>query len=183
MMERLTIRLGDGTAIMKSRGLFNSLGVELLAAYEDTGVTPGEVTAAKMALMGKSVAEIKEFDGLTINRLRELAKADKGGRLVVLPCKVGDTVFVTGTTRTVQATIDEAYLDDAQGVEYLVSFECTEDCDGCPFNDWKQDYSGEYSCDGEWGQASIRGADIGKTVFLTREGAEAALKEAAHDEP
>ena len=27
------------------------------------------------------------------NRLRELAEADKDGRVVVLPCKVGDTVY------------------------------------------------------------------------------------------
>ena len=29
-----------------------------------------------------------------IDRLRELAEADKAGRLVVLPCKVGDTVYM-----------------------------------------------------------------------------------------
>ena len=28
-----------------------------------------------------------------VARLRELAEADKDGRLVVLPCKVGDTVY------------------------------------------------------------------------------------------
>lgn len=31
-----------------------------------------------------------------VARLRELAEADKDGRLVVLPCKVGDTLWVTG---------------------------------------------------------------------------------------
>lgn len=34
-----------------------------------------------------------------IDRLRELAEADKAGRLVVLPCKVGDTVWITGSVR------------------------------------------------------------------------------------
>ena len=31
--------------------------------------------------------------GLPIDRLRELAQADREGRCVVLPCKVGDTVY------------------------------------------------------------------------------------------
>lgn len=30
---------------------------------------------------------------ISTDRLRELAEADKDGRLVVLPCKVGDTVY------------------------------------------------------------------------------------------
>lgn len=61
--------------------------VERLAAYEDTGLTPEEVTAAKVALMGKTLAEITEFEGVPLVGLRELAEADKGGRCVVLPCK------------------------------------------------------------------------------------------------
>lgn len=61
--------------------------VERLAAYEDTGLTPEEVTAAKVALMGKTLAEITEFEGVPLAHLRELAEADKGGRCVVLPCK------------------------------------------------------------------------------------------------
>lgn len=67
--------------------------IERLAAYEDTGLTPEEVTAVKLALMGKTLAEITEFEGVPLARLRELAEADKAGRCVVLPCKVGDTVW------------------------------------------------------------------------------------------
>ena len=32
--------------------------------------------------------------GITTARLRELADAERDGRVVVLPCKVGDTVFI-----------------------------------------------------------------------------------------
>ena len=32
--------------------------------------------------------------GVEPSRLRELAEADKDGRVVVLPCKVGDTVYI-----------------------------------------------------------------------------------------
>ena len=99
--------------------------------------------------------------GIDIERMKELARADRAGRLVVLPCKVGDTVWVNGTKLTVQVTIDEAYFDDDQkGLQYLVSFDCG------------------LNCDGEWGQASIMGADFGKTIFLTREEAEEALRRA-----
>ena len=37
--------------------------------------------------MGKTLAEITEFEGVPLARLRELAEADKDGRCVVLPCK------------------------------------------------------------------------------------------------
>ena len=70
-----------------------------LAAYEDTGMTPESVEALKLSMMGKAIAEIKEFNGLPVDRLRELAEADKDGRCVVLPCKVGDTVYLIVTKR------------------------------------------------------------------------------------
>lgn len=38
--------------------------VNLLGAYEDTGLMPEEVEALKLSMMGKTVAEIKEFEGL-----------------------------------------------------------------------------------------------------------------------
>lgn len=40
----------------------------------------------------KAYEDIAELFG-GIDRLRELAEADKDGRVVVPPCKVGDTVF------------------------------------------------------------------------------------------
>lgn len=71
----------------------------MVARYEDTGMTPESVEALKLSMMGKAIAEIKEFNGLPVDRLRELAEADKDGRLVVLPCKVGDTVYLIVTKR------------------------------------------------------------------------------------
>lgn len=58
---------------------------EKLKAYEDTGLTP------------KLAQETAEFaiwiyeNG--IEKIKEWVKADKAGRLMVLPCKVGDTVY------------------------------------------------------------------------------------------
>lgn len=63
---------------------------EQLKRYEDTKRTPEQIEALEAAIMGKAVAQITEFEGLPIARLRELAVADKEGRVVVLPCKVGE---------------------------------------------------------------------------------------------
>lgn len=57
---------------------------ELLKRYRDTGLEPEEVTAIKHAIMGRETAKITEFDGIPVKRLRELAQAEKDGRLVVL---------------------------------------------------------------------------------------------------
>ena len=46
--------------------------------------------ALRLAVGGKALVEIEEFDGVPVARLRELVEADKGGRCVVLPCKVGE---------------------------------------------------------------------------------------------
>ena len=103
-------------------------------------------------------------------------EAEANDRLVVLPCKVGDTVYAVGNGQYKRCDIDEACVDHKGEVVFNVSFTCDDNCDGCPFNNWHQDYSGEYSCDGEWSQAAINAEDFGKTVFLTREAAEAALQ-------
>lgn len=63
---------------------------ERLAAYEDTGLEPDEVKALQKDWSDLCTV-IGECGG--IDRLRELAEADKDGRIVVLPCKVGDTVY------------------------------------------------------------------------------------------
>ena len=129
--------------------------VERLAAYEDTGLTPESVEALKLSMMGKAISEIKEFDGLPIDRLRELAEADKDGRLVVPPCKVGDRLYEVSGRKTISV-----YKVRAIRVELFGLFI-------------------------EWGivegfvwqsPTGINDGEIGKTVFLTREEAEKALE-------
>lgn len=131
----------------------------LLQEYLGTGLTPEGVEALKLSMMGKAVAEIKEFDGLPIDRLKELAEADKEGRVVVLPCKVGDTVWIAGSVRGVySATVRTFFCGNPSAVRgadddgYIQMIRTTE-------------------CD-----IPIR--NFGKTVFLTREEAEEALRRA-----
>ena len=72
---------------------------EDLRAYEATGLMPRGVEILKeeklssdgMILLGRLMG--KKLHEIGCERLRELAEADKDGRLVVLPCKVGDTVY------------------------------------------------------------------------------------------
>lgn len=67
--------------------------ISSLAAYEDIVLEPEEAEQIELAFMGKALAEIKEFEGIPLSRMIELSQAEKDGRLVVLPCKVGDIVF------------------------------------------------------------------------------------------
>ena len=62
-----------------------------LKAYEDTGLTPEEIKApfTEDTMINLAAQAL----GVEPSRLRELAEADKDGRCVVLPCKVGDTVW------------------------------------------------------------------------------------------
>nr|DAL08346.1 MAG TPA_asm: hypothetical protein [Bacteriophage sp.] len=68
---------------------------ERLKAYEDSGCEPEEVLpkdkADEIALNLMRLADLESL--CSYDHLRELAEADKDGRVVVLPCKVGDTVW------------------------------------------------------------------------------------------
>ncbi len=58
---------------------------ERLKQFEDAFGTPENAERVKLAFMGKSVYEIKEFNGVPLARLIELAEADKDGRVLILP--------------------------------------------------------------------------------------------------
>lgn len=142
-MERLTYRDKDGFPMMKKRGGFKQGGVERLAAYEDTHMMPSDVTSMRMDMA--IIAAL--FNGVDVDRMKELAEADKDGRLVVLPCKVGDTVYFALLGRIIEKQVFS-----------IVSFSNSTRiyCGG----------TSEY----------FRPEDIGKTFFLTREEAEKALE-------
>ena len=158
-MERLTYRDKDGFPMMKKRGGFKQGGVERLAAYEDTGLTPEEAKRMSNILMDVGIdyncswEYVKNW--LLDDRLRELAEADKNGRLVVLPCKAGDTVYEVTSRKTISE-----YRVKAIRVELF-----------CTFIEW--DIVAGFV------DKSIFGVpvnEIGKSVFLTREEAEKALE-------
>lgn len=134
--ERLTWRTTVGTPnfdindeIRKdniARSAFYQKVCARLAAYEDSGLSPEEV--------------------------QELAKTKEEGRLVVLPCKVGDTIY------------------------RIISYKCNavcnklNACNSFIYNACKAEF---YICLGTFQFNDIEW--IGKTVFLTREEAEKAI--------
>ena len=172
-MERLTKRDTDGQAMMDCEkckadwtGKHGKPMVDCtalycrnrlkdrLAVYEDSACAPEEVLpkdkADEIALKLMRLADLESLCNYT--RLRELAEADKDGRLVVLPCKVGNTVYFALLGKIIEKQVFSIVLFSNSTRIY---------CDG----------TSEY----------FRPEDIGKTFFLTREGAEKAL-EAMEDE-
>lgn len=93
-MERLTYFENGHWRLNFNGCQYNARFVDRLAAYEDTRLTPAEVRSlwkewnAMMSVLNR----IGGYD-----RLRKLAEADKDGRVMVFPCKVGDTVWYVTT--------------------------------------------------------------------------------------
>lgn len=99
-------------------------------------------------------------DAMPLERAQELAQAEKDGRLVVLPCKVGDTVWVILEDMKPQPARVQGISMSASCSNTILHF-------------------------GGYPPVSVWGNDIGATWFSTREEAEAALKkrEEADNEP
>lgn len=105
----------------------------------------------RIELAERKLAEAEknnDNDRLT-EHIRELLKADKDGRVVVLPCKVGDELWSFSTypaARVYGFTVTD--ISTLNGRTVLNTLGC----------------------------GTLWGCDIGKTVFLTREEAEKALE-------
>lgn len=122
--------------------------INRLAAYEDTGLEPEDVRRLQKDWTSLIIT-IDEMGCMP--HLRELYEAEKEGRLVVLPCKVGDHVWADGREAIVVWFFGyktERYLH----AQFLDNAEYTD----IPFY------------------------EIGKTVFPAREEAEATMKEDTH---
>ena len=144
----------DACPNIKNRTCLYLKMIDRLAAYEDTGLEPEDIQSleAEWCICKQLVEEYRAIG--TIDHLRKLVQAEKDGRLVVLPCKVGDTVYM-----------QVAKWNTITGYE-------EDKCDGFYIgNDGilqikAQSYTGSH---GTYGVP-------GKTVFLTRKEAEAALE-------
>ena len=128
-----------------------------LAAYEDIGMTPEEIKApfTEDTMINLAAQAL----GVEPSRLRELAEADKDGRVVVLPCKVGGTVYMI-----------EHIFDIDNGV-------CDEICARKVIGYGGNNLNALWLI-GSGGicNVSIFLSEFGKTVFFTREEAEKAMK-------
>lgn len=126
--------------------------VERLAAYEDTHMMPSDVTSMRMDMAILTAL----FDGIDVDRMREIVAAERDGRAVVLPCKVGDTVWMFSENfgEVLPYTVD------------LISVvgKCLGYSANCSRNDELLD------------SIDFEGNDIGMDVFFTREEAEQTLR-------
>lgn len=86
-MERLTIRNSDGS-VSQPTGLNWAAALERLAAYEDTGLEPCEISEKYATIMAFNRLRLK----ISLARLCEILQAETEGRCVVLPCMIGDTL-------------------------------------------------------------------------------------------
>lgn len=116
----------------------------MLRMYLGTGLTPEECANAKTIIYAAFSDDTSKAE-----RIRELLKADKEGRLVVLPCKVGDGLW-TFCSHPVEQVYSFTVTDIStlNGRTMLNTSRC----------------------------GVIDARDVGKTVFFTRDEAENALE-------
>lgn len=167
-MERLTKYLASGAADYNytadcyggndcndrvAKSAYRQTCVERLAAYEDTRMTPEEVSTL-VKDWNDLCTIVGECGGIT--RVKALAEADKDGRLVVLPCKMGGELYSTldDIGRLHQCRATYALLDERPYLNTVVLKPV--------------DYEGS--------QYGASFGAFGKTVFLTREEAKKALE-------
>lgn len=123
--------------------------LNLVAAYEDTELTPEQCADAATIIESAFADDTSKAD-----RIRELLKADRDGRVVVLPCQSGERVFALLDDQKYarECEVKHAVLDGWRKVFFINPVGSPGDAYSAPF-----------------------GA-FGKTVFLTREEAEKALE-------
>lgn len=120
-----------------------------LKAYEDTGLEPEAVETVKLALAAKHMVDLETLNNTPISRLVELAEADKDGRVVVQPCKVGDILY--------RVFAGEIFEHRVGSMKYF-AIQGRWDIETYPFCPCVE-------------------SSIGKTIFLTHKEAEKALQE------
>ena len=132
--------------------------VARLGAYEDTGLTPEDL---KSAFDAKNVLRLAELVlDVRAGRLRVLAQADKEQRVVVLPVPPGcsfstdNMLYIIEDGEIYEDSLYEATVGVSERGYTNVTYTTLDS------------------------QLGFEQADIGKTVFLTREEAERALENA-----
>lgn len=135
-------------------------------------------------------------DDYDLDRLRELVKADREERCVVVPVAIGATVYHITTCKDFPKVLDGTLYDGNGALGTATGYYCPcELAENCPFD------AEDFDCDenknklnvfedtvegihideyDEYFQLNYSGAirfdDVGKTVFLTRAEAETALR-------
>ena len=124
---------------------------ERLKDYEGTGLEPQKIEQMKARLplhnWAQETPDKLSIFGATVAHIQELLKAEHDGKLLLLPCKPGEKVYFLLFGNIFEKTVFS-----------IVTFSG----------------SARFYCAGT--SEYFRPEDIDKTVFLTREAAEAALE-------
>lgn len=121
---------------------------ERLKAYEDAGLSPQACAEAR------EIEETLSGCGYSISRMVELMKADVEGRVLILPCKVGDTVYFVNKQILEFAVV--GYAVDETGISWV--------------------HSEHVDKIGDTDERTFSPDRFGKNTFFTREEAEKAMK-------
>lgn len=161
-MNRLTIRNSDGAwdvPLRNDDGAYipSQEIIDRLAAYEETGLEPEEVRGIKTAYDEVQIPYEIVATGADAARVIRLLDAEDEGRLVVLPCKVGDELWITRNGKIQCETVDRITVDQTDEDDDL--------------------FISIYTM-----SVSVLSEDIGRLVFLSREDAEKALEGMDNDE-
>lgn len=152
-MERFTYKDDRKWRIRIGDVEYSGNWVDRLAAYEDTGLDPEDI---KRAFTEDTILKLAgAILGVAPDRLRELAQADREGRCVVLPVKLHDKLYYVDKEQ-VRKTEVESIHNWTSGRWKLSTH---TDRQSTHWIGYEVDFDG-----------------IGKTAFLTREEAEAALR-------
>ncbi len=113
-MKRVTQRDGTGAALLGeeleeryTEGELIDLLLDHLATYEDSGFEP------------ETFAEMAETMNVLNERFKPFVAADDDGRLVILPCKIGDSIWRIEFNRKGKASL--AVYPEYRVREYKVS--------------------------------------------------------------
>ena len=115
--------------------------VNTLAAYEDTGLEPEEIKA----VINGAVEELSEYDELMPKHsIKELARTDKDGRMVVLPSPANDPLTMTELLKMEGEPVWVTYKDGSGGRWGIVNIYpagiCADVCAGLAY--WFEDHIG-----------------------------------------
>ena len=109
----LNVLINGPTSNGFGKDIFRKMARDLygrLKAYEDTGWTP-----EMLHKLGENAGHMWDFaqaaGNMTVGRLKELAEADKDGRVIILPGKV----YETDGVRVYEHTVREVIYETAGG--------------------------------------------------------------------
>lgn len=159
-MERLTIRNSDGTVSQPTTTTVEQVFYRL-AEYEDTGLEPEQVKAMTESAEARLLLWFEARYGYSAGDLMGLLEAKQEGRLVVLPCKTGEVIYGIKPLKKK----DGSFVYEMKHGEVVCHKVLPRGTYCVMFAEEQYKYPAQWKHE-----------EFGKTVFLTREEAEAALE-------